>query len=277
VVHANSGRRQGPFIEVNCAALQDNLLENELFGAEKGAFTGADQARPGKVAAANGGTLFLDEIGELSLTAQAKLLQLLQSKEYYSVGGTRLQVADVRVIAATNVDLRQMTKDKRFRDDLLSRLEVLPFRVPNLRERREDIAELAEHFCSRTLQRYVLGPGVELSPGALAELRAREWPNNIRQLENVVQAGVIRACGQRAPQVEARHLFPESYEEAPDSEPRVFSFQEETRRFQSALLHRTLRETDWNISATAKRLDLARAHVYNLINSYGLTIDRTRK
>jgi Nif-specific regulatory protein len=276
VVHMNSSRRQGPFVDVNCAALQDTLLENELFGSEKGAFTGADHARAGKVAAANGGTLFLDEIGELSMTAQAKLLQLLQNKEYHTVGGTRLLRADVRVIAATNADLRQRMNEKRFRDDLFFRLEVLPLRVPNLRERREDIGELAAYFCARTLQRHVLSPVIELSPGALAELRAREWPGNIRQLENVVQAGVIRACGKRAAQVEARHLFPETYDEAPDSEPRALSFQEETRRFQRALLQRTLRETDWNVTATARRLDLARAHVYNLVNSFGLTIDRNR-
>ncbi|NUQ78179.1 MAG: sigma-54-dependent Fis family transcriptional regulator, partial [Polyangiaceae bacterium] len=174
VLHENSPRARGPFVELNCATLPDALLESELFGALPGAHSTAARKIEGKVAAAEGGTLFLDEIGELKPPAQAKLLQLLQSKEYYPLGGTRPVRANVRVIAATNIDLKAAVERKELREDLFYRLQVLPIRLPSLAERREDIALLAEHFCAETCKTHGfprLRPGVD----ALCAVEAAEW------------------------------------------------------------------------------------------------------
>jgi Nif-specific regulatory protein len=171
----------------------------------------------------------LDEIGELSSTAQAKLLQLLQSKEYFPLGAAKAERADVRVIAATNTDLQQAVAERRFREDLLFRLQVLPIRMPTLAERREDIADLAAHFCARACDQHGLGQ-LELSAGAVRAAEAAEWPGNLRQLEHAIEAAVIRASGEGATQVERAHLFPDSA--APDQPDNALTFQEATRRFQ---------------------------------------------
>ena len=267
LIHDNGPRALRPFVELNCAAIPDALFESELFGSLKGAYTGADAARDGKVRAADGGTLMLDEVGELSLPAQAKLLQFLHSKTYYPLGATAPLVADVRIIAATNTDLQQAVAEKRFREDLLFRLQVLPIRMPAVSERREDIAELAAHFCAAACASHRL-PRVELSPGALRALEAAEWPGNVRQIDHVVQAAVIRAAGEGVAYVERTHLFPDA--DLPDEPQHPETFQEATRRFQKNLLRETLDETQWNVLEAARRLDLARSHVYNLIRAFGL-------
>ncbi len=267
VIHDNSRRAKMPFVSLNCAAIPEELLENELFGAVAGAHSTAARTIEGKVTAAKGGTLFLDEISELTVKAQAKLLQLLQTKEYYPLGSSRALLADVRIIAATNSDLQQLITEKRFREDLFYRLQVISLRMPSLRNRWEDILPLAEYFCERVCNEHGLA-SLELSPGGLAALKAREWPGNVRELEHVIEAGVIRAAMKNAAQLDARMLFPDSDSE--ESEDVSRSFHEETRRFQKELLQRALKETDWNITETARRLDLARAHVYNLIKSFGL-------
>jgi Nif-specific regulatory protein len=269
VIHDNSPRAAGPFVELNCAALPEGLVESELYGAREGAHSMARHAMPGKVAAAEGGTLFLDEIGELPIPAQAKLLHLLQSREYHPLGAPRPERADVRVIAASNVDLEQAVADKRFREDLYYRLEVMPIRMPALAERREDVGELATYFCDSACGRHRL-PRLALSRSALRAAEAAEWPGNVRQLAHAVEAAAIRAAGEGAARIEPRHLFPDAEpaeEGAPESDP---GFQEATRRFQSDLLRRTLEETSWNVTETARRLDLARSHVYNLIRAFGL-------
>lgn len=267
LIHDNGPRALGPFVELNCAAIPDSLLESELFGVIKGAYTGADATREGKVRAAEGGTLMLDEVGELTPAAQAKLLQFLHSKTYYPLGSTSPATADVRVIAATNADLRQAVAEKRFREDLLFRLQVLPIRMPSLSERREDIAELAAHFCVAACASHHL-PRLELSPGAVRALEAAEWPGNVRQLDNTANAAVIRAAGEGLRQVERTHLFPDAQ---PLDEPvHPETFQGATRRFQKDLLRTVLDETQWNVVETARRLDLARSHVYNLIRAFGL-------
>jgi Nif-specific regulatory protein len=271
VIHDNGPRSQRPFVELNCAAIPEALFESEMFGALKGAYTGADAAREGKVRAAEGGTLLLDEVGELSLPAQAKLLQFLHSKTYYPLGATTPAQADVRIIAATNTDLQQAVAEKRFREDLLFRLQVLPIRMPSVSERREDVAELAAHFCAIACASHRL-PRVELSPGAVRALEAAEWPGNVRQLDHVVQAAVIRAAGEGLAQVERAHLFPDA--DPPEDAPRPATFQEATRRFQRDLLRSVLLETQWNVVETARRLDLARSHVYNLIRAFGLERER---
>jgi Nif-specific regulatory protein len=269
LIHANSPRANEPFVEVNCAALPETLVESELFGALPGAHSTAARKVEGKVAAARGGTLLLDEIGDLPLSAQAKLLQLLQNKEYYPLGAARPTSADVRVIAATHVDLQQAVQERRFREDLYYRLEVMTVRAPSLAERGQDKALLAAHFCERACRAHKL-PRVQLSPAALRAVESAEWPGNIRQLANRVESATIRAARERAAQVEVHHLFPRESDAAAAGHTPTRTFQEETRRFQADLVKRVLEGNGWNVSATARELDLTRAHLYNLINAFGL-------
>jgi Nif-specific regulatory protein len=267
LIHDNGPRARHPFVELNCAAFQDTLLESEFFGALPGSHSTATRPIQGKVAAAEKGTLFLDEVSELSPSAQAKLLQLLQAKTYYPLGASTPVRADVRIIAATNADLDEAVAARRFREDLLYRLRVLPLRVPSLAERRDDVVELACHFCDEACVRHGL-PRLELSIGARRALEAADWPGNARQLANAVEAAVIRAAGEGSQRVERSHVFPDAgREEAPDA---AAGFQEATRRFQRQLLEAALEANDWNVAATAKQLDLSRSHFYNLVNAFGL-------
>jgi Nif-specific regulatory protein len=270
-IHDNGPRAQQPFVELNCAALPDELIENELFGALRGAHSTATRRIEGKIAAAERGTLFLDEIGEFSFAVQAKLLQLLQSKQYYPLGSAQPMQADVRVIAATNTDLQRAVAERRFREDLFYRLQVVPIRVPALVERREDIPLLAAFFCEQACTHHHL-PNLLLSPNAVHALQAAEWPGNVRQLAHTVEAAVIRARGDGVLRVECSHLFPESTP-APAA-PRALTFQEATRRFQQELILQALDATDWNVSEAARRLDVTRTHVYNLIRAFGLQRQR---
>ncbi len=269
VVHDNGPRAGRPFVEVNCAALPETLIESELFGALPGSHSTATHRMLGRVAAAERGTLFLDEVGDLSLPAQAKLLQLLQSKQYYPLGASRPVTADVRVIAATNVDLKSLVQDRRFREDLFYRLHVLPIRVPSLAERKDDLGELTRFFCAGASERHGL-PRLSPSLAALRAVEAAEWPGNVRQLANVVEAAVIRAASAGAEQLESHHLFPDQRTGSGGGAPAAASFQEQTRRFQAALLLETLEAADWNVADAAERLDVARSHVYKLIRAFGL-------
>jgi Nif-specific regulatory protein len=226
----------------------------------------------GKVAAAEGGTLFLDDVSDLPLAAQGKLLQLLQSREYYPLGGATPVHADVRLIAATNVDLKRAVAERTFREDLFYRLDVLPVRMPTLAERRPDIEELAEFFCAEAVRHHGL-PVLELSRSAIRALENAAWPGHIRQLEHVVQAAAIRAVGNNAKQVEREHLFPDVDGEPSDDEERL-GLQEATRRFHRRLLCETLDSTEWNVAEAAQRLDVTRSHVYNLIRAFGLKRQR---
>jgi two-component system response regulator HydG len=193
-VHANSPRKKGPLVKVNCAALPETLLESELFGHEKGSFTGAVARREGRFKLADGGTLFLDEIAEMSLLLQAKLLRVIQSRSFERVGGTETISSDVRLIVATNRDLEDEVREKRFREDLFYRLNVVPVTLPPLRERREDIPLLADHFLSEIAERngkLIRG----FSPQAMDLLVRNKWKGNVRELENVVERAVIMARG----------------------------------------------------------------------------------
>jgi DNA-binding NtrC family response regulator len=193
-IHRCSPRAEAPFVAVNCAALTESLLESELFGHERGAFTGAVQSRPGRFELAHGGTLFLDEVGETSLPLQTKLLRVLQERQFERVGGTRTLAVDVRVVAATNRDLRQAIAERTFREDLFYRLNVFPIHLPPLRERREDILPLAEHFLRRLAFR--MGPPPRpLSDGAKALLLSYDWPGNVRELQNAMERALIVATG----------------------------------------------------------------------------------
>jgi Nif-specific regulatory protein len=273
VIHDSGPRAGQAFVEINCAALPENLLESELFGALPGAHSTAARRMEGKVAAAERGTLVLDEIAELPLGAQAKLLQLLQSKEYYPLGAARPMRADIRVIAATNTDLERAVSERRLREDLYYRLQVLPVRVPSLAERREDIPELMAHFCEGAAQRHGLGR-IQPSPGAVRAAESAEWPGNVRQLAHAVEAAVIRAAGDGVRELQRRHLFPDS-PGGTDEPVRTVTFQEATRRFQAKLLREVLEEAGWNVVDAARRLDLAKSHVYNLIRAFGLGRERS--
>jgi len=193
-IHARSAQRDRPLIKVNCAAIPEALLESELFGHVRGAFTGATSNRKGRFALADGGTIFLDEIGTLGLPVQAKLLRVLQEREFEPVGAERTQQVDVRVIAATNRDLRAMVAEGRFLEDLYYRLSVIPVKLPPLRERREDVAPLAEHFVRKHALR--TGRKIErIEPAALERLQAYAWPGNVRELENAIERAVVLASG----------------------------------------------------------------------------------
>jgi Nif-specific regulatory protein len=267
VIHDSGPRARGPFVDVNCAAIPDDLIENELFGHEKGGFTGAIASKPGRFDLAQHGTLFLDEVGDLSPSAQSKLLRVLQQGQFERVGGTRTLQADVRVIAATNKDLESEIESRRFREDLFYRLNVLPVSVPSLDERREDLPFLARAFISSACERHGFS-ALTLSRGGERALLAAQWPGNIRQLENTVEAATIRADGDGTTQVESEHLFPASASAAEIAE--ADGFHEATRRFQADLLRRALEENGGNKSAAARQLKLTRAHVYNLMHSFGL-------
>ena len=193
-LHALSPRADGPFVAINCAAIPENLLETELFGHEKGAFTGAAQRKPGRFELAHRGTLFLDEIGELPLALQAKILRALETKSFERVGGTQSLNVDVRVVAATNRNLKARVAERQFREDLYFRLSVFPIQIPPLRERAEDVVILARHFVDKFC-RDLNKPSLELSPAALEDLRTYPWPGNVRELQNCIERAVILCEG----------------------------------------------------------------------------------
>ena len=277
ILHHSGPRSNRPFLELNCAALPESLLEQELFGALPGAHSTVLRKIDGKVAAAEGGTLFLDEIGELKPAAQAKLLQLMQSKEYFPLGSNRPVRANIRIIAATNVDLKVAIAQKEFRQDLLYRLQVLTIRMPSLAERREDIAALTEHFCELACNTHGL-PRMRMSAGALRAVEAAEWSGNVREIFHAVESAAARAAGEKLLQIERRHLFPEAAELEATTKPAGLdaagltglTFQEATRRFQAELLQAKLEETGWNVTEAAEQLDLSRSHAYTLISAFGL-------
>jgi DNA-binding NtrC family response regulator len=193
-IHFHSAQREMPLVKVNCAAIPENLLESELFGHTRGAFTGALTSKKGKFALADGGSIFLDEIGTMATALQAKLLRVLQEREFEPLGSERSQKVDVRVIAATNRDIRQMVTDGRFQEDLYYRLNVIPVHIPPLRERREDIPLLVEHFIRKHAQR--AGKRIEgIEPAVLQALEAADWPGNVRELENTVERAVVLSPG----------------------------------------------------------------------------------
>jgi DNA-binding NtrC family response regulator len=200
-LHALSSRNDGPFVAINCAAIPDTLLETELFGYEKGAFTGAAARKPGRFELAHGGTLFLDEIGDLPLALQAKILRALEEKQFERVGGTQSLRVDVRVVAATNRHLKQRVAERQFREDLYFRLSVFPIQIPPLRERVDDVLILARHFVEKFCRD--LKKTLSLAPGAIDELRAYQWPGNVRELQNCIERAVILTEGDA---IHARHL-----------------------------------------------------------------------
>ncbi len=263
-IHDNSPRRDGPFVELSCAAIPETLFESELFGTKEGAFTGA-RLLGGKVAAAEGGTLFLDEIGELPPGAQAKLLQLLQSKQFYPLGSNTLRTANIRVIAAGHSQLEASVVEKRFREDLFYRLNTFTVRVPSLAERRDDIGPILEHLVTQIAFGHSMA-ALPLSTSMRVACETMEWPGNVRQLRSRLEQALIRAVAEHSPQIESRHL--EGRAPAPE-DGAANTFVEATRTFQRELLRRELESCEWNVKEVARRLDLTRSHVYNLIRTFG--------
>jgi Nif-specific regulatory protein len=271
VLHDNSARAAGPFVALNCAALPEHLVESELFGAERGAHSAvATRGMPGKLAAAEGGTLFLDEVGELPVALQAKLLQLVQSKEYYRLGGSRPVRADVRIISATNRDLEQAIAERRFREDLFYRLRGVALRIPSLAQRRDDIALLATHFVADSCARNGL-PQLGLAPAAVAALEFAEWPGNVRELASVCEQAVIEARILGADEIDVTHIFPG--QRAANPSPATFHAARE--RWEQSFIAHALHGAQWNVSLAARELDLSRSHLNALIRRYQLSRDTT--
>ncbi|RMF46715.1 MAG: sigma-54-dependent Fis family transcriptional regulator [Deltaproteobacteria bacterium] len=274
-IHAKSKRAKGPFVEVNCAAIPEELIESELFGHEKGAFTGATSARRGKFDQANGGTLFLDEIGDMSLKTQAKILRILQERKFERVGGNRTIEVDVRVVAATNKNLEAEIEAGNFREDLYYRLNVLPFHVPPLRERREDIPMLADHFlryfCSQESR-----DSKSLDRDALEALMNYNWPGNVRELKNIIERLVIMVAD---PVITRTHL-PSGIVRARDEGHKSVlasldgdaSFRTAREEFEKEFLLRKLQEYDWNISRTAEAIEMERSNLHKKIKAYGIEL-----
>jgi sigma-54 specific flagellar transcriptional regulator A len=270
-LHDASPRRDGPLVTVNCGAIPEQLLESELFGHARGAFTGAVAARQGRVAAAEGGTLFLDEIGELPLSLQVKLLRLLQQREYSPVGDSRTHHCDIRVVAATNRDLEQEVAEGRFREDLYYRLNVIHVNLPPLRERAEDIEPLAEHFFRLCAGRCGRDDLTGLAPDALAAIKAHDWPGNIRALENAVEHAVLLAVGpevtaadlpSRVRGVEGREDGRNLLKELPQAGIDLRATVEE---YESRLIKQALDRTGWNKNRAAQLLGLNRTTLVEMI------------
>jgi DNA-binding NtrC family response regulator len=267
-LHQNSPRKGGPFIKVNCAAMARELVESELFGHEKGAFTGAITAREGKFAAADSGTIFLDEVGDMSLETQAKVLRVLQEREFERVGGNRTIRVDVRVIAATNKDLLQMVQEEKFREDLFYRLNVVPIAMPPLRERREDIPLLATHFLREVVSRYGRGPAT-LSPDAYGLLLSASWPGNVRELKNMIEAAAVLCAGSEIQAADLRLSQPARAPEVSDS----FTFKEAKQQvveaFERDFIGRALRRHQGNITRAAEEIGMHRQQLQQKIRELG--------
>jgi two-component system, NtrC family, nitrogen regulation response regulator NtrX len=268
-VHQLSRRRGGPFLEVNCAAIPEELIESELFGHVRGAFTGAVAEKPGRFEQANGGTIFLDEIGDMSLKTQAKVLRVLQEQVMERVGGTQRIRVDVRVLAATNKELPAEIRDGRFREDLYFRLNVIPIFVPPLRDRPEDIPLLAEHFMALMAAEYGKRPK-RFAPEAMARLQQYHWPGNVRELRNIVERLIIMVTGDT---ITAQDLaFLSQDREAPvDPAPAATGRLAEARdQFEKDYILRALAASQGNMSRTAEMLGVERSNLYKKMKAFGI-------
>ncbi len=281
-LHARSGRRDAPFVAVNCAALPDTLIESELFGHRKGAFTGATSDRKGKFETADTGTLFLDEIGDMSASVQAKLLRVLETKTVEPLGNPEPVAVDVRVISASHQDLVEATRTGDFREDLYYRLKVVDVTLPPLRARRDDVPLLAAAFLERFAAKHDR-PRLELSPEALARLTDHAWPGNVRELRNVIEKAFVLATGDR---IEPRDLPPEVADAPPAPRRGVeevvgLPFQaakkEVLRAFETEFIERKLRDHDGNISRTAGALGMARQSLQQKLKELGINVNRFRE
>lgn len=259
-IHGNSHRCFMPFIAVSCGALPDSLLESELFGYEKGAFTGAEHTKKGRFEMAHRGTLFLDEIGDVSLKTQVNLLRVLQQKEVQRLGSEKMMEVDVRIISATNRDLAQAIREKRFREDLYYRLNVIHIEVPPLRERKEDIPLLIDAF----IRKYCLEMNreeVKVGVSAMAQLMSYDWPGNVRELENVIERALVIGKG--------KEILPDDLP-FPRKQTMPEAFPKSLKLMEKAHIERVLEAAEWNISQTARDLDIDRQTLYNKLEKYGI-------
>ena len=262
ILHEKSPRDKKPFIEMNCAAIPQELIESELFGHEKGSFTGAFERKQGKFELAHEGTLFLDEIGDMSLATQSKVLRIIETQEFQRVGGSKNIKVDVRIIAATNKDLREEVKKGNFREDLLFRLNVIPIIVPPLRERKEDIPELVDYFLEYFAAEYGQKPK-KITPDGLGMLQAYDWPGNIRELKNVIERFVIMNPSNS---ITAKNIL---IGESTRSDYFAFNTLKEARdAFEKDFIAKKLEENNWNISKTSEILDIERSNLHRKIKVY---------
>ena len=275
-IHGQSSRAEAPFIQINCGAIPDNLFEAELFGYQRGAFTGAVADKPGRFQLAEGGTLFLDEVGELPLEMQVKLLRALQERQIDPVGGLRPVSIDVRLVAATNIDLARAVDEGRFRRDLFYRLNVIPVRLPALRERVDDIPLLVEHFLRRFNER--LGTAVQrVEPAAMATLLEHDWPGNIRELENLMERVVLLTDGEtiRAtdlPDLRGHHRAPDTPTDDHDLDDLGLKeyVRVHTAKLERQRIRRVLAAEEGNVTRAARRLGISRKSLQTKMKDYGL-------
>ena len=273
-IHLHSPRSKGPFVRVNCASLPEGVLESELFGHEKGAFTGAVRQRPGRFELANQGTILLDEIGAADGKVQQRLLRILQEREFERIGGTRTLRTDVRVVAATNVDLAAAVKGGEFREDLYYRLHVLPIVLPPLRDRREDIPLLIEHFLTRSGGRS--GRPFRIRPDAVEFLQQFPWPGNIRQLENTIERMVILARGNELTRSDIPREIATWQEQEELAEMGATSYWEARKQFERRFLSGALRRHNGVITHVAEAIGISRKHLYMRLDQLGIDYRRYR-
>ena len=265
-IHRWSPRAKGPFVVVNCVALRDELLESELFGHEKGAFTGAHEMRKGKLEIANGGTVFLDEIGDFKPDLQAKLLRVIQEREFERVGGNKHIHVDIRIIAATNRDLQQDVREGRFREDLFFRLNVVAIHLPPLRERKEDVLPLADLFLQRCC-RILKKPPLKLSAEAVKHLLGYNWPGNVRELSNLIERAVILANGKEIMPDDLPLLRPPT---SGTESPGEKTYHAAVRAYQKEVIRQALHSTDGNQAKAARLLGLQRTYLSRLIKKLNI-------
>jgi len=269
-IHKNSRRDGYPFVEVNCAAIPEELIESELFGHEKGAFTGATERKRGKFDLAHNGTLFLDEIGDMSMPTQAKILRILQEQRFERVGGAQTIQVDVRVLTATNKNLEHEITEGRFRQDLYYRLNVIPLYVPRLTERRDDIPELADHFLK--LYSPLKGGRKTITEGAIKKLMQHDWPGNVRELKNIIERLVIMTPGNT---ITADDIIPLGTRTTTEMD-RIFDTQElkdARAEFEKIFIERKLNQCGNNISRTADLIGVERSNLHRKIKSLGIDVE----
>jgi two-component system nitrogen regulation response regulator NtrX len=273
MIHRKSLRQDGPFVPVNCAAIPEELIESELFGYEKGAFTGAQARKPGKFDMADQGTILLDEIVDMSLKTQAKVLRILQEKSFERVGGTEQIQVDVRVIAATNQNLEEAIKQGRFREDLYYRLNVIPLYMPPLRERKQDIPLFVDHFVKVFSEKSRLKPK-KVKRGVMDALVNYSWPGNVRELKNILERMVILSTGQEINLSDLPAVISPSGVEMQKGPEGDVSLRAARKTFEKDFITRRLASNGYNISRTAKELGMDRASLYRKMKSYGIEVSK---